>query len=245
MWVDDDQLRTLRQLQQEAEGLAQRLSAAAHAAGAGEFTGTDTVGVVTVTIRADGTPNEVTLRQDWRDRIGDGELSSAVMAAHGQAITARLSAWGAGLEQGTPPEAPSVPQPALFESAEPGDPTSRQSALALRDLLDLLNEVDSRMPALTASLEAVGQPVTAENLSRTVRVTLTAGSLSAVTIDRDWLRSAHHDRLGDALAEALAAAHRAERDRRERIFDAEPAVTRLQRLTGSPETLLREIGLIR
>ncbi|MEV8506288.1 YbaB/EbfC family nucleoid-associated protein [Actinoplanes sp. NPDC051475] len=244
MTQDDDPIRGLQQLQRDAEDLARRFSAAA-SAGAHDFTGTDRAGMVTIAIEADGKPVDVTLRPEWRDKLSASQLPEAITEAYTNAVTARLSAWAEGMAQPSSGEAEAV-EPEWQSRVELGDPSSRQSTAAIRDLVDLLNEVDSRMPDFAASVEASAtRSITGENVSRTVRVTMTGGALAAVSIDSEWLRTSQHDRIADAVAEALAAAHRAARDERERIFDESPAFGRLQRLTASPQSLLREIGLIR
>lgn len=245
MWPDDDHVQGLRELQREAESLAHLLSAAA-GAGGNVFTGADSSGAVEITISADGVPVDVRLRQDWRDALGATGLGAAIVAASTAAVTARLTAWGAAMAEQRDTDRPSKDDPGWLAQAEPGDPSSRQSELALQSLLDLLNEVDDRMPAAAEAAQvATTQPVTSANLARTVEVTMTAGTVTVVYFNDRWLRTAGHDRIADALAETLKAAHHATARQQDRIFDSVPAFARLQQLTASPETLLRELGLLR
>ena len=243
--LDDDPIRALQRLQRNAKELADRFSAAANAGGP-DFTGSDRSGMVSVTIQRDGMPVDVRLQPEWRNKLSSAALSAAIVEAFTNAITARLSAWGEAMARPSPAGEAEAGEPDWSSQVQLGDPTSRQSGAAIRDLLDLLNEVDSRMSDYAASVEASAtRSITGENSSRTVRVTMTAGALAAVAIDAEWLRAARHDRIADAVAEALAAAHRAAQDGRERILDELPAFRRLQHLTESPQTLLREIGLLR
>jgi hypothetical protein len=129
---------------------------------------------------------------------------------------------------------------------EPGDPASRQSQLAMEDLQALVEKVDRLLPAATAAARAAAtSPVTGHDRARTVRVTQAGGLPAGVELDARWLATAPHDRIGAAVAEALADADRRGRALRDGASGGDPAFDRLRRLTESPENLLREVGLIR
>jgi DNA-binding protein YbaB len=243
MWGSElPDLSGLRALQREADELAGRLAAAAGAAEA-EFTAGDDAGVVDVTIGADGAASRVRLDPGWRRVVGVDGLGSSVVAALTAATTERLSAWAGAMASGN---TAAVADRGPDRRTEVGDPSSRRSVLAVRDLMDLINEVTARLHEVARTAGAVPVPdVTSTNGSRTVRVTATGGMVTAVDFDGQWLRSVDHLRIAAAVQEALAASvHDAARARQER-FDAVPGLDRVRRLTASPETLLREIGLLR
>ena len=258
----DDQFRGLAELQTAAADLSRRLTAAARAGG-DAFAGVDRSGTVEATVDADGRPVRARLDPDWRSAMSAAELGGAVVAATTGALTERLTAWAEGMRRQSPapalrPDAPTDPlagppagppadPPAdPLAGAEPGDPTSRQSQLAVRDMLDLLREADEQLPAAIERAEsAADRPLSAFDSGRTVRVTATHGTLTTVDFDDEWLRGASPGRIGEAVTDAFAALAR--RAAQERADDAgrAPAIARLQRLTASPETLWRELGLIR
>jgi len=246
---DEDTAQRLRELQHEIEALAHRLDAAA-SAGGDTFTGTDVTGAVEVVVTGSGAAAEALLRPDWRDRLRADGLGPAVVAASSAAATARLSAWGAGMAEQAgaagSAEAVSGPVGAGPVVFEPGDPGSRQSQLAVEDLLDLIYDLDGRLPAVLAASEvAATTPVIAENHAATTRVTMIGGSVTRVDFDAVWLRSAQHQRIAAAITETLIAAHQTADARRGQALEDSPGFARLRQLTESPEKLLREVGLIR
>jgi DNA-binding protein YbaB len=237
-------LSRLRELQREAADLARRLSAASTAAEA-EFVGSDSAGVVEITIGSDGAPTRVRLDSGWRQVVGITGLGAAVIAALTAAVTERLSAWAGGMApagDGRPAALDTEP----YRHAELGDPSSRQSALALRDLMALVDDVTARLPEVAQAAEAATTAsVTATNGGRTVRVTTVGGMVSAVDFDEQWLRSADHQRIEQAIQEALTTSVRDCAQARLEAFAAVPGLDRVRALTASPETLLREIGLLK
>jgi DNA-binding protein YbaB len=243
-----DIVQTLRQLQHDLDAMTRRLEAAAHTGG-GMVTGTDATGTVEVDMTTAGIPAGVRLRPDWRDRLGAEGLGAAVVQASTSAVTARLArlaTWGAGISEQT--DTADTPAPAGLAPAgfTPGDPASRQSQLAIEDLLDLLYDLDDQIPALQAAAEtAATTPVQTHNPHHTVTVTTIGGTPTRVDIDTHWAASAHHDHIAGAITDTLIAAHQASNGLREQALGTSPAIERLRHLTASPERLLREIGLIR
>jgi DNA-binding protein YbaB len=239
VWQSDQfDLTRLRQLQLEAEALSAQLSAAAEAA-AGEFTGQDDARVVTVTVRGDGTPSRVELEPQWRRTVSDRGLGPAVVAALESAAVARMAAWG---EHAAAEPRPVVPVDPTRGGAL-GDPSSAQSKAALRDLFDLIGEVSAGLDQLNRAPAAL--PVVSMSLGQTVRVTATGGAVGSVDFDDQWLRMAAPERIAEAVREALARSVEDAAAARERLAGAVPGLDRVRRLTASPETLLREIGLLR
>lgn len=238
-------LAVLRRLQGEAADLAAQLSAAGEAA-AGEFTGRDPDRVVEVVIGAGGDPVSMQVSPAWRRALSGKDLGAAVVAAVNSAAEARLTAWAASITN-QPSAAAGPSRPAhVGGSADIGDPSSRQSQLALRELFDVIGEATARLPELTRATEvAATSPVISTNAMRTVRVTATGGTVTAVDIDDQWLRTAQPDRISTGLRDALTVSAGAAAEARDKALDGGPELDRLRRLTASPETLLREIGLVR
>lgn len=237
-------LSKLRALQREAEELAERLSAAAAAVEA-EFSGGDRACVVEITVGFDGAATRVRLDPGWQRAVGVTGLGSAIIDALTAATQQRLSTWAGGI-------VPAVGGPPVAAGQEPdrhgdlGDPSSRQSALALGEVMGLVAEVTARLPEMAEAAEAAAtRSVTSTDGARRVRVTATGGMVSSVDFDDPWLRSADHQRIAATIQQALAASvYEAARARRQ-VFDAIPGLDRVRRLTASPDTLLREIGLLR
>lgn len=236
-------LSKLRELQREADELAERLSAAA--AVEAEFTGGDSAGVVEITVGFDGAATRVRLDPGWRRAVGVTGLGSAIIAALTAATRQRLNAWAGGM-------LPAVSGPPVTAGPEPdrhgdlGDPSSRQSALALGEVMGLVAEVTARLPEMAEAAEAVAtRSVTSTDGARKVRVTATGGMVSAVDFDESWLRSADRQRIATTIQETLAASVYEAARARQQVFDAVPGLGRVRRLTASPDTLLREIGLLR
>lgn len=249
MWRDDDvSLAGLRDLQRQAEELAVQLSAAAGAGGA-EFIGSDSAGAVEVTIDSSGAPVRVRLAGDWSRIVGMAGLGPAVVEAMQAAVYERLTAWATGAADVdiVPPATTGSVTTDQVERAEIGDPSSQQSAYAIRDLIDLVDGVLDRMDALQEAAEsAARRSVTSTNLARTVRVVAVGGTMESVEFDEDWLRSTHqHEHVADAIREALQASWRAAAEEKQRLYEAVPGMERLRQLVDSPETLLREIGFLR
>ncbi|WP_158624302.1 YbaB/EbfC family nucleoid-associated protein [Micromonospora sp. HM5-17] len=247
MWRDDHvDLAGLRDLQRQAEELAAQLSAAAAAAEA-EFVGGDSAGAVEVTIDGSGAPVRVRLDRDWLRITGMSGLGPAVIDAVQAATNERLTAWAT--EASTFEGGPDTQQPTTIdrlERAEVGDPSSRQSMYAMRDLLDLVDGALEHLDRMAEAAEsAATRSTTATNPTRTVRVTSVGGTVTEIDFDDEWLRSAHHERIADAIRDALAASWRAVEEERQRVFETVPGMERMRRLTASPEALLREVGLIR
>lgn len=271
MWTGDRDLSALRALQRQADELAGALSTGAAAAQA-EFVGGDEAGVVEVTIDASGAPARVRLARDWHQVVAVSGLGPAVLTALSAAVTQRLAAWAHGVEQGVQPgAAPGEEQdpaetPAartdfgghhrVGEPLEIADPTSRQAVHGLRDLMNLVAEVTEGLGELARTATATAtatdtatatadETVTSTNAGRTVRVTATGGTVTAIECDERWLRATDHERVADAIQEALTAAARAGVTARQELLRSVPGLDRARRLTASPETLFREIGLIR
>ncbi|MEE6257197.1 hypothetical protein [Plantactinospora sonchi] len=244
---DDVDLAGLRELQREIQEVAAQLSAAASAAEA-EFVGGDSTGAVEVTIDSSGAPARVRLDRDWLRLVGTAGLGPAVIEAGQAAATEQMTAWAVSASEAA--SAPPVPFESAdlveVERAEFGDPSSRQSAYAIRDLFDLADGILDRLDDLQqAAQSAAERRLTSTNLAHTVRVSAVGGKAETIEFDDQWLRSAHSERIADAIQEALMASWRVATEERQRLDESVPGIERMRRLTASPETLLREIGFIR
>jgi DNA-binding protein YbaB len=108
-------------------------------------------------------------------------------------------------------------------------------------MFDLIETVTDR---LADQATITPQSVISASPNHTVRVTSIGGTITSVEFDEHWLRTAGHDRIGDAIRDAAAAAARDTDHDREQRGHGDPSFDRLRQLTSSPQTLLREIGLI-
>jgi hypothetical protein len=143
--------------------------------------GQDPSGRVHVELDGPGRDVRVTLVAGWRNDPGTGRLGQAVVAAHSEAVVARMTAWA--LEGQEAPPLPLAEVPAAEQTATVGD-AQRELAVFRRRL---------------AELQAV--PVTVEG-GPGVRVTVRDGRPATV-----WAE--HRGRADPVLAEALAAGLRA------------------------------------
>ncbi|WP_305784463.1 hypothetical protein [Symbioplanes lichenis] len=267
MALDEERFAALHR---SAVGLGQRLAAAATAAAA-PTTGSDDTGCVTAEVRADDQPVTIRLAGDWREAVGARALGRAVVTALTNASAARLTAWaGAMTAHSTPAADSAAPAPAIgaalgaratpgagtiLGGADPGgdgsaggalgDPGSRQSGYAQRDLIELILQVGEQFPAAAAAAEAAARQVTATSATGTVRATATGGIVTAVDCDEEWAARVPEARLAAALTEAVNAVRRRAAEERDRARPATPALDRLRRLTDTPEELWRETGLLR
>ncbi|MDI6103554.1 hypothetical protein QLQ12_33580 [Actinoplanes sp. NEAU-A12] len=237
----EDYFRDLRDVHHKADALARRFSRAVPTE---TVTGLDETQCVEATVAPDGRLIRLGLHDGWREEVGEAHLGTAVIAAMSNAGQQRITSWAAAMTAETDPTPPpATPDP--LSHATPGDPTSRQSAHALRELLDMLTQVHEALPGLTERAEAARtRPSTATNVNRTVRVSVQNDTVTSINVDGDWLRRIPDQQLADAIVEVLTAAQRLASDRQDEAVNGTPALARLRRLTESPEALLREVGLI-
>lgn len=138
--------------------------------------GRDRSGNVRVEVDGPGSDVRVTLAAGWRAEPGPARLGQAVVAAHGEAVIARMTAWA--LEGQHTPSAPQTQVPAT-EQAATVTAAHRELAVFRRRLTEL---------------RAV--PVTVEG-GADVQVTVREGRPVSVVLGRA-------DHADDVLAEALA-----------------------------------------
>jgi hypothetical protein len=160
---------------------------------------------------------------------------------------ARLTAWAESLNS-RPANSTTTPSTVTYidSGSDVGDPSSRQSTLALSNLLTVIGEATARLSEVTRAVEAAAtRSSAAANATRTVGVTARGDTITGVDFDDQWLREAHPDRIGAAVHEALTACLREAAAAKERAIDGGPELDRVRRLANSPEQLLREVGLLR
>lgn len=195
----------------------------------------------------DGAPTSVRVDPDWRRVVGAAGLGPAVLAALAAADHARLAAWAEGVNRSPEDGADHlIAAGPTFGRDQLGDPASRQSQAALREVFDLIGQVTGRLSEFGQDVVAASQrPVETSNMSRTVRVAVTDGVVKSVEFDREWLMSSRPERIGDAIHDALSVAARAAVATKAQMADALPEISRLRNLTASPEALLRQVGFLR
>lgn len=145
------------------------------------YTGRDRTGTVTVHAGApEGTVDSVTVRQDWRARLGAGGFPDALFEAYTAVVRATLEAAAlrALREEHEPRPAPRAPDA----------PDSREADehLWLRRTWETLHRIDADLARLsqTASPEAEGR-IVSPNGSLTLH--LRGGTIAAVTGDAGLL----------------------------------------------------------
>jgi DNA-binding protein YbaB len=248
-------LSGLGQLQREAAQLAEQLSAGVTATQQ-SFVGGDDAGAVEVTVDDAGSVTRVRLDAGWKRVVGVRGLGPAVVSAVLQATTARLTSWAEGVDAAAPGQGSwnggtssyadaGMPDPFAAGRGEPGDPSSDASMANVRELLWLVDDMDRQLAQVTATMELNAQrPVVIGNATRTVRVTLVGGSVTAVDFDQEWLSASFYERVATAIHEALRAGEVHTQDAARQALDGAPAVVELQRLASDPATLLRHLGFL-
>ncbi|AGL19148.1 hypothetical protein [Actinoplanes sp. N902-109] len=231
----------LLELQRQANAMAAQWGAAASATQR-RFTGADDAGAVDVVIDESGQPAKVRISPDWARIVGVRGLGAAIVAALQSASHQRLAAWAQAVTE-EPAPSTSVPQPSASEP--PAKPISAQSLHGLRDLFDLIDGAIDELEQLQTGLErSAAQTDTATNSNHTVRISTLAGAVTAIEFDEEWLRASTSERIAVAVEQALSVSVQRAADRQHDAASKTPSLARAQQLTASPETLLRQAGLI-
>jgi DNA-binding protein YbaB len=203
----------------------------------------------------------------WAERL-DGSAGDAAAArtdsadATQRADRAGPSGWTARAEHA--PHAAWATMPEQVESYEPAaraghsEPTAqaehsewtafREGAApaehaelpALDHLHYLVAEVTGRLRDLDRLIDEVTAPAQGSSADRRVHVTVTGGQVTAVELDRAWLRAASETAIAEHATQALRAAFAA-------VHDApiwqRRAMDEVRALTADPAAFLRHLGL--
>ncbi|MEJ2862433.1 hypothetical protein [Actinomycetospora flava] len=175
--------------------------------------------VVVVTLDPDG----VSLADDWRARIDPSRLGEEVVVAAARAVAGALAA------PVFPPAAPSgVPDLAPW-----GGSFARLVEDASRDV--------ARFSA--AATVAVGRVVERTSAGGHVRGAARHGTVTAVTVDAGWARSAHVRDVEAELLDVLAGLRREAVPEALKHGPSHPATVALQQLAGDPALVARLAGM--
>jgi DNA-binding protein YbaB len=260
--VHDDPVERLAELRDRADSVAQKMEVALGAVGgqkgraqhqADEYTGSDSTGLVTVSMVADGPVREVTVQRGWRERLGITGLSAAVQEAVQSAATARLGAWGeAFVEQDSAPDPRPRPAPLTYETLAAqvdelatGTMSGSQRQAALEELLAMAEEVERGIDQVSAQMQAVlDATYTGRSQSGHVSVTVTgAGAVTEIRYDSRWLGEAHELNIGRETADAFRAAYLRAGERTVADAVANSPLGQIQALSQDPLGLARRLYL--
>ncbi|GAA4630532.1 hypothetical protein GCM10023196_056250 [Actinoallomurus vinaceus] len=195
----------LAELLAEAESLAQAMHVA-YRPPPEVVDSSDASGAVTVTINDYGRRvTRIVIAADWRNRISAESLGAAVMDA---IISARLRpmndfATSVAEAPPTPPESPPVPPIAERPRVSPD----------WDDLGRMLETVERAIDALAISHSTDHDnshcQIVGCSDNRRIAVSMVAGQLNSVTIDREWALRAGRQELSESLLEAFDSAYAA------------------------------------
>jgi len=202
--------RDLIRLIRYGSGLQQLMSELGQAAPE-RSEGSDTSGMVRVTIAADGLPSRISVQSRWQDRLTADSLSAAVTEAWAAAQQHRGEAWARALErsgwQQRMDRLEAEAEQAAAAATDPVPAAFRRPAADVppRPLPVLYDEVMSAADvAMARSARAPREPSTAvgSNRQRTVTVSLTPAGQLTCQADARWVSG----RSGAELTEVLNAA---------------------------------------
>ena len=178
--------------------------------------------VVVITLDPDG----VALADDWRARIDPSRLGGEVVLAAARAVAGRAVAPVAPAERPVPP--PGIPDLTPW-----GGSFARLVEDASRDV--------ARFSAAATAL--AGRVVERTSAGGHVRGTARHGTVTAVTVDPGWARSAPVRDVEAELLDVLAGLRRDAVPGSLRHGPSHPATTALQQLAGDPALVARLAGM--
>jgi DNA-binding protein YbaB len=223
------------QARDDAERLAQQLSAAQQAVG--PTTGTDESGLVQVGLDADGAIESVHVDGAWSTRIMPSGLAAAVFAAIAAAGEQRLGAWAEQVAEAT--ERPTRSRPLDDPDFLDRVIASAGGTVETADVQQLVDRLQAALDDVTERLERMAVAVhTARSSDGHVQATChVSGEVSALEYDEAWLTHAHSFNIGRETLAAITAAHRQATAQSLRAALTDSPIGRLQELLGDPEAL--------
>jgi hypothetical protein len=182
----------------------------------------------------------VTVAGDWRSHVAPRLLGDALRDAANEAIMDRV---GPQIEAIDPQAEPVVVR--RDAPSADGDPTSPVAQSLVAEAMELFARFETELAQYVARLREVttasGQ---GEGGGGDVVVTLTAGMVSAVTVDDRWAARVRHTEVAAEALAAFQAAQRAVPDPTTAVT-MPPSLARLAELAGDPQALSRQLGLSR
>jgi hypothetical protein len=238
--MSEDVVAELRRLQRYASGLRSLLDDAQSQV-PDRAEGADRTGVVRVLLAADGLPREIRVASGWHRRLAADRFADAVAQAGTDALSARLTAWSATLEQqdwqgraerlrdpGSQPLSggsggipPALRGPAAAGSPSPAHPgRPAPPGAPRRSLGELTEEMIRAFDTTAAATAKPADPKVGTGTSGGLTITVSRTGPVACDADPRWVAEQTAARLTTALGKALAAA-RADLDRA--VADENPA----------------------
>jgi hypothetical protein len=210
--VTDEPIRDIARLQHRMADL-ERLISSAFAAAPIRSTGTESSGMISVTLGADGLPQSFHIARHWRRRLTPGNIGQAVLEAFWAALAERMRVWSRNLaeqrwreefdEHRTGP--PAMPAVDPTGDRTPGGlprtgstTTPRSADTVAEDVIKALDRAEH--------IAAVRQPTgTGSDDSGSVTLTLSGTGLVFCTVDERWATRRTAVMLTKALGQALVA----------------------------------------
>jgi|tagenome__1003787_1003787.scaffolds.fasta_scaffold20963616_2 DNA-binding protein YbaB len=248
--MSDDRLEPLARLCEEGDALLRDARSAAEVTAA---PGSDPTGSVRVTLDDQGRVAGVTVVTGWRQRLGTDELAGAVVEAVRDASMRRLEAWGEAYGS-APANGRPVTEHVEFDrddfqrqlqAAATGQMSEADRRAALTELLELVESVERGIDEVSGSLRAtLGATHSGQSPDRHVTVTLTGGGeVTAVRLDRAWLREAHEINVGRQVTAAFRTAYEKVAAQGVRRLIADSSLGAVQRATQDPFGLAQRLRL--
>jgi DNA-binding protein YbaB len=198
-------------------------------------TASDEAGVVTVTVRADGSVVRARLHDQWRSRLGAADLSALVAEAIRIAQEKVSQEWAENPEGGEP-----VTVDLTSAKAGHEDPVD-----FARELMALLDEVEARLPDLTGvAQQAVDREVRVGGPAGGITAVARQGVLVSLELDPQWIREAPRNRIEEELSAVLAQALPGLRRQATDAMREVAPVGKLLGLLDDPATLFARLGLV-
>jgi hypothetical protein len=192
---------------------------------------------IAVVVDARGAVSDVIIPVRWHETVPPRDLGRTLQDTANEAIAARVTEQVDQFDMDQPVQFGHRDAPSAH-----GDPTSPVAENLVNEALELFANFNADLAAYTAQVnQASPSTSSGQGGNGRISVTLSAGQVSAVTVDTNWAASARHT---EVRAEALSAFRAAARvSTSEVAFPA--SIARLHELASDPVALSRQLGLSR
>jgi DNA-binding protein YbaB len=238
--VNDELLQRLDNLRGEAERLSAQLAWVADTT----QTGHDRSGSVSLSLNGDCAITGFKLNPAWRQHLAPDALGSAIVEAYASAAKAVMEAFARRanhLVEGG--EIPDLDTPPTLVSQLP-PPSPDETAAFARQLYNVLNEADERMPELRDHVKSqVGRQSRVASPTGMVHLAISNGVLAHIDINERWLRETTDGGIQIELDGVLRSAFRGVSQQATQAAGAIPPIRDVLAAAGTPAELLRLLGL--
>ncbi|MET0133128.1 MAG: hypothetical protein ABW215_05995 [Kibdelosporangium sp.] len=194
---------------------------------------------IAVVVDSRGAVSDVIVPARWHETVSARDLGLVLQETANKAIAKRVAEQVDEFDMDQPvrfghrADAPSAH----------GDPDSAVAENLVREALDLFANFNADLAAYTAQVKQ-STPATSRGQGGNGRITVTlsAGQVSAVTVDAAWAASARHT---EVRAEALSAFRAADQVSSSPEVAFPASIARLHELASDPVALSRQLGLSR